>query len=105
MIINWRLTIVVVICTSMNACDAMLSKTYQIFTGAGGGNVCAADQPSTTLMMDVTMDGRCGVQCTVSFLCSFYQFKAALGTCELFNNVPTNYTVIEGCTAYRVTSM
>jgi len=82
---------------------AMMDKTYASQTDDDGRRVCSTNQPTTVIAMQVgTLDGQCGVQCTISTLCQFYQFKAALAQCELFDHVPPNasMTDIDQCVAY-----
>jgi hypothetical protein len=93
--------ILVVACSFMTAYGDMKAKRYQLVTDGNGKNLCSTDQPYTTIMMEASsLDGQCGVQCTVSSLCQFYQFKANWLQCELFHDPPTNFSTIQYCTAY-----
>ena len=99
------LMVLVVVCNLMTAYGEMKSKRYQLVTDKNGINLCSFDQPYTTIIMEAsTLNGQCGVQCTVSSFCQFYQFKANLFQCELFYDTPTNFSAIQQCTAYIIAS-
>jgi hypothetical protein len=101
MITSVRLLVLIMVFCSKGAHGAMVSIIYRVLTNADGNNVCVSDKPTRTLIMDAnTMDGQCGVECTSSSYCQYYQFKANVAQCEFFHKVPTNLSVIDHCTAY-----
>ena len=71
------------------------SRTYLVMP-------CALDTPTSVL---TTKRGAmwCGVQCTTTSICPFYQFKANSKQCELFGSLPGNFTDNKQCTAYVAT--
>ena len=80
-----------------------LSQTYREMSDPIGRRVCSVDQPDTTLLMAAsTMAQRCSVECTTRGpQCRFYQFRADTAHCELFRDMPVNFTVIDQCIAYN----
>ena len=96
-------TIAILSCCFVAHIAATNYKTFQVQIDVNGTRVCSTSQPTTVIPMDVgTLDGQCGVQCTVSSYCQFHQFKAKLTQCEIFYDKPlkTSMTVVDQCVAY-----
>ena len=97
------LMLIVTHCSMMSR--AMEAKTYEILTDSNGRQLCSIDRPTTVITLAAsTMAGQCGVQCTTSSACQLYQFKDDLAKCELFDNEPDDFEIVDKCTAYVSTN-
>jgi len=95
--------IIIVINLSMVSCALMKSMTYKMMYNSTGNPLCSIDKPSTVISMGAsTMGMQCGVQCTVASSCKLFQFRADSTLCELYSQLPSNYTSGIQCTAYAV---
>lgn len=98
-----RLILMIVFCRETSVA-AMTSKTYILQTNStSGSRLCSVNQSTTVLTLEVEITPvQCGTQCTASPCCQFYQYKENAAQCELFNDMPSQLTTINGCVSYAV---
>lgn len=81
-----------------------ISNTFSIQFDNNGQKVCSVDTPTTVIQMESNdLTRQCGVECSASLCCSYYQFKSDTAQCELYASAPANFAVIQGCTGHLLT--
>ncbi len=86
--------------------QAFNRMTYRLNTDASGNPACSVDPPSKVVMLDINdLANQCGVECNRQSCCLYWQFKADLMQCELYDWLPGNFTTINQCTGYQVSNV
>ena len=89
------------VCFSVMTSLAMQSGKYVVMTNSSTNTqVCSNDSPSQVLPMCHGGENQCGIQCMTSS-CPYYQFKSSAPIqCELYKQLPWNFTRIDNCIGY-----
>ena len=94
--------ILLVTCCFTMTSFAMQSGKYVMMTDSPKNtHVCSTDKPSQVLPICSGGEVQCGMQCLVSS-CPYYQFKPSTPIqCELYNQFPVNFKIIDDCIGFR----
>ena len=96
---------VLIVCCRMMTSFAMTSLTFSKIVSSSGARVCSDDSTSSPYHVIPLLPGgeiRCGIKCSVSSLCWYYQLKSSStpGKCELYNTLPVNFTAVQDCVGF-----
>jgi len=79
---------------------------YQVQTDGSGNSVCSTDLPTAVLPMEIVGSlSQCATKCNAKSCCMYFQYKADLVQCELYDDMPSNLQTINQCTGYKVLSI
>jgi hypothetical protein len=95
----------VFICCFTMTSLAMTSNAFSKIISSSGAQVCASDSNTSPYHVFPLFAGgemRCGIECLVSSLCWYYQFKTSTEPeqCELYNKLPVNVTKRDDCVGF-----
>ena len=81
----------------------MLFRPYQCISD-GRDNLCATDTVPVTSRQEISLV-KCSALCGTLNGCvwfNFFRSNGNLGTCQLYNGVPRNFSSVTGCRLYKV---
>ena len=85
--------------------SAMTYYKHVMMTNPAGAQVCSTDPPTQVLVNFFGGKMRCGTKCGTS-LCDYFQFKSTpQEQCEIYANLPVNFTPMNQCVGYKRTGM
>jgi len=76
--------------------------TFKRLTSPDGATLCITGPPDGVTCLRDNSETGCGVRCLVQAGCEAYNVRqtADCSLCQMFNNWPTNVSVVTGCTGY-----
>ena len=98
--------VVAVLCRCTMTSLAMTSNAFSKILSSTGAQVCSSDSNTSPYHVFPLFAGgeiRCGIECLVSSLCWYYQFKASSEPeqCELYNKMPVIFSAINDCVGFK----